>query len=242
MRTDVPFDPKVTFRPSHEGTMKGLVEVWCRRRGTVSADLFLRATGILALLAIGALLVWPAAGPVIGFFFVTVLLNGPLSPLLPAAYEPVLMVAGRVYAPLLIALVGIVGILAIECLNFHLYRLAILHPQAATVRQSRLVGKTLALFERRPFFTIWLCAWSPLPLWAVRILAPIAQYPMHRYLLALFLGRLPRLWFFAALGPVVPVSTPLLVIATATMVVVALGIVTHRALARKAPVPVASAG
>ncbi len=222
--------------------MRALADVWSRRRGTLQADVFLRGTGALALLAIGALLVWPAAGPVIGFFFVTVLLNGPLSPLLPAAYEPVLMVAGRVYTPLLVALVGIAGILAIEYLNYYLYRLAVLHPRAAGVRQSRMVGKTLALFERRPFFTVWLCAWSPLPFWAVRILAPMARYPVNRYLLATFLGRAPRLWFFAALGPVVPVSTRVLVMATATMVAVALGIVTHRALARKAPVPVASAG
>lgn len=220
--------------------MKGLVEVLCRRRGTLQSDVFLRGSAGLALLAIYALLRWPAAGPLVGFFFVTVLLNGPLSPLLPAAYEPVLMVAGRVYAPSLIALVGVAGILAIEYLNYYLYRLAILHPHAGTVRQSRLVARTLALFERQPFFTVWLCAWSPLPYWAVRVLAPLAGYPVNRYLLATFLGRAPRLWFFAALGPVVPVSTQLLVMATVTMVAAALGIVARRALARRARVPVIS--
>ena len=220
--------------------MKGLVEVLCRRRGTLQSDVFLRGSAGLALLAIYALLRWPAAGPLVGFVFVTVLLNGPLSPLLPAAYEPVLMVAGRVYAPSLIALVGVAGILAIEYLNYYLYRLAILHPHAGTVRQSRLVARTLALFERQPFFTVWLCAWSPLPYWAVRVLAPLAGYPVNRYLLATFLGRAPRLWFFAALGTVVPVSTQLLVMATVTMVAAALGIVARRALARRARVPVIS--
>ena len=220
--------------------MKGLVEVLCRRRGTLQSDVFLRGSAGLALLAIYALLRWPAAGPLVGFFFVTVLLNGPLSPLLPAAYEPVLMVAGRAYAPSLIALVGVAGILAIEYLNYYLYRLAILHPHAGTVRQSRLVARTLALFERQPFFTVWLCAWSPLPYWAVRVLAPLAGYPVNRYLLATFLGRAPRLWFFAALGTVVPVSTQLLVMATVTMVAAALGIVARRALARRARVPVIS--
>ena len=220
--------------------MKGLAEVLCRRRGTLQSDVFLRGSAVLALLAIYALLRWPAAGPLVGFFFVTVLLNGPLSPLLPAAYEPVLMVAGRAYAPSLIALVGVAGILAIEYLNYYLYRIAILHPHAGTVRQSRLVARTLALFERQPFFTVWLCAWSPLPYWAVRVLAPLAGYPVSRYLLATFLGRAPRLWFFAALGAVVPVSTQLLVMATVTMVAAALGIVARRALARRARVPVIS--
>ena len=45
------------------------------------------------------------------FLGVTIFLNGPLAPLLPAAYEPVLMATGRVYLPLLVALVGIAGIL-----------------------------------------------------------------------------------------------------------------------------------
>ena len=217
--------------------MTDFAEVLFRRRGTLQSDVFLRGSAVLGVMASLALLRWPAAGPIIGFFFVTVLVNGPLSPLLPAAYEPVLMVAGRVYAPLLIAMVGVAGILTIEYLNYHLYRLAILHPQAASVRQSRLVARTLALFERQPFFTVWLCAWSPLPFWAVRVLAPLAGYPVNRYLLATFLGRAPRLWFFAALGTVVPVSTQVLVMATATMVAVALGIVTHRTLARRARIP-----
>ena len=47
---------------------------------------------------------------------------------------------------------------------------------------------------------MWICSWSPLPYWSVRILAPLAGYSVRRYLLATFLGRFPRFWFFAALG------------------------------------------
>jgi len=47
---------------------------------------------------------------------------------------------------------------------------------------------------------VWLCSWSPLPYWSVRILAPLARYSMARYLLATFLARFPRFWFFASLG------------------------------------------
>jgi hypothetical protein len=53
---------------------------------------------------------------------------------------------------------------------------------------------------RAPFFTVWLCSWSPLPYWLVRILSPMAGYPVRKHLWATFLGRFPRLWFFAALG------------------------------------------
>lgn len=76
--------------------MTDFAEVLFRRRGTLQSDVFLRSSAVLSVIAIVALLQWPAVGPLIGFFFVTVAVNGPLSPLLPAAYEPVLMVAGRV--------------------------------------------------------------------------------------------------------------------------------------------------
>jgi len=34
----------------------------------------------------------------------------------------------------------------------------------------------------------------------VRFLSPLTGFPVSRHLLATFLGRFPRLWFFAALG------------------------------------------
>ena len=41
------------------------------------------------------------------FILTTLWVHGPWSPLLPAAYEPVLMVFGKLYPPLLIAAVGV---------------------------------------------------------------------------------------------------------------------------------------
>lgn len=213
--------------------MTRLAGVLVRRRGTLRWDALIRGVAALALLAVYPALRWPDVAALVGFFCVTVLVNGPLAPLLPATYEPVLMVAGRAYPPLLVALVGIAGILAVEFLNYHLYRAAVLHPRLGPARRSRLVRRTVTLFERSPFFAVWLCAWSPLPYWAVRVLAPLSGYPVGRYLFATFLGRAPRLWFFAALGPVVPVSTQLLVTAIVTMLAVALGIVVRRVLVRR---------
>ncbi|MGH7606671.1 MAG: hypothetical protein ACREME_04965, partial [Gemmatimonadales bacterium] len=48
------------------------------------------------------------------------------------------------------------------------------------------------------------------------------------YLIATFLGRAPRLWFFAALGLIVPIPTWMLVAATACMILVAVGIAAVR--------------
>ncbi len=208
--------------------MSGVVRALLRRRGTPQWDAVVRTTGVVALLALYPTYRWAEVAGLTGFLCVTLLINGPLAPLLPAAYEPVLMVAGRVYPPLLVALVGVAGTLYMEGLNYHLYRAAILHPRLENARGSKLVRATVSLFKKSPFLCVWLCSWSPLPYWTVRFLAPLSGYPLTPYLWATFLGRLPRLWFFAALGLVVPFSTPVLITVTATMAVLAAVVALHR--------------
>jgi uncharacterized membrane protein YdjX (TVP38/TMEM64 family) len=190
------------------------------RYGTPEWDAVLRATGIVALLAIYPVTRWPALAGLVGFFCLTLFVSGPISIVLPAAFEPMLMVAGRLYPPLVVTLVAVAGNLYMDYLNYHLYGALLEHPQLEAARRSRIVQRTLALFQKSPFFAVWLCAWSPIPYWIVCAVAPLSRYPMKRFLFATFLGRAPRVWAFAALGSALPVSTQLLA-TLATVAVVA---------------------
>lgn len=171
-----------------------------RPRGNRTWDGVVRGTGLLGLLAIPLVLFVPETGPLTGFVLITIWVNGPIAPFLPATYEPILMIFGRLFRPLLIASLGIAGTLYVEFLNYHLYRKVLELDAAEELREHRLTRKVVELFQRMPFFTVWLCSWSILPYWAVRFLSPLAGYPVGKQLLATFLGRFPRLWFFAALG------------------------------------------
>lgn len=193
------------------GARARLWRFFTKKRGTPMWDAIVRTTGVLGLLAMWPASIWPEVGALVGFVLLTIVVNGPLSPFFPATYEPVLMAMGRAWPPVLIAFIGILGILYVEVLNYHLYRAALLHPRLDGFREKGMVQRVVRLFQRSPFFAIWLCSWSPLPYWAVRILAPLAKYPLRPYLLATFLGRFPRLWFFAAMGTVLPVPTSWLV-------------------------------
>ena len=195
------------------------------RYGNLSWDGVLRGTGALAALALPGVLLLPTGfGGLVGFVLVTIWVNGPLGIFLPATYEPILMLFGRVYHPLLVSALGIVGVLYVEYLNYHLYA-GLLHLEAfRVVRHNRTAERIVRLFARAPFFTTWLCSWSPLPYWAVRILGPMAGYPIRRYLIATFLGRFPRLWFFAALGLWWHVDTSVLLLITFGSIVVALAV------------------
>jgi hypothetical protein len=132
----------------------------------------------------------PGTSSLVVFVLLTLWCHGPLSPLLPAAYEPVLLGYGRLFPPLLLAITGAVASTAIEYLNYHLYRIFVSPPT------RRLMGP----FLRRPFLTVWLCVLTPLPDWAARVLASQSGYPVRSYLTAVLLARLPRFWFLAALG------------------------------------------
>ena len=57
----------------------------------------------------------------------------------------------------------------------------------------------LKLFNRRPWWTIVLFAFTPLPFYPVRIVAPMAGYAMPYYVSAVVVGRLPR-YYLLALG------------------------------------------
>lgn len=213
-------------RSSGTSTWSALVR---RRYGDVMWDGVVRGTGALALLALVGVVWLPAAfGQLVAFVVITIWVNGPAAVVLPATYEPILMLFGRIYPPVLIATLGIAGTLYVEFLNYHLYR-TVMHAAAARgLRESALVQWTVRRFRRAPFFTVWLCSWSPLPYWAVRIVGPMAEYPVRRYLLATLLGRFPRLWFFAALGIYWHVSTHVLIVITAASIAMAIAVLTAK--------------
>jgi uncharacterized membrane protein YdjX (TVP38/TMEM64 family) len=222
--------PRSVAAPEGRGRARALVV----RRGEVLWDGVVRGTGLLAVVGIVILLAAPpAAAGLVGFLVVTIWVNGPIGMFLPATYEPILMLFGRLYPPVVVGLVGIVGTVYVEFLNYQLYARLLRADALRGVRCNPLVERLLPLFNRAPFFTVWLCAWSPLPYWTVRIMAPLAGYSVPRYLAATFLGRFPRLWLFAALGAL-PIPNRLLIPAVLIAVGLAFVLVFARPLLRQA--------
>ena len=134
--------------------------------------------------------------------------HGPASPFLPAAFEPVLMVYGRNYSPLLVALVAGVASVAVESVNYLGYGYLLRSRRLSCVRQTS--ARLTTLFARRPFLVCLLVAATPLPDWSARILGGFARYPARYYLLAFGLGRLPKFWLVATLGHALQLSGPVL--------------------------------
>lgn len=202
----------ITSRPRE--AWDRLCHALLRPRGDARWDAVIRGTGAVGLLGILLALVVPGSGPLIGLGIVTIWMSGPLSPFFPVGLEPILMLFGRLYPPWLVAAASMGAGLFIEYLNYYLYGHIVGLEVAREFRESRLVRWCRDLFDRSPFFAIWFCAWSPVPFWVVRILAPLSGYSVRKYLLANLLGRYPKLWLFATLGLFWDVSDRVLLIAT----------------------------
>ena len=135
------------------------------------------------------------------FILLTLWCHGPLSPFLPAAYEPLLLLYGQLYPPFVVALVGAVVSAVAEYLNYYMYRVVLSSESVRRRVMSNGAGRAVsALFARWPFLAVWVCAWSPLPDWAARVLASHTRYSIRRYLTAVLAGRIPKFWFLAAVG------------------------------------------
>jgi uncharacterized membrane protein YdjX (TVP38/TMEM64 family) len=208
--------------------MSPLHSALCRPRGNAEWDAVVRATGVVALLALYPTARWPWVAGLVGFLCLTLFVSGPISVVVPAAFEPMLMIAGRAYPPLLVACVAVIGNLYMDYVNYHVFGAAIEHPRLDKAKTSKVVQAGLNLFRRNPFFATWLCSWSPIPYWIASTLAPLSRYSKRKYLFATFLGRFPRVWFFASLGLVIPVKTQLLAAYVACALAVGLAVIVWR--------------
>jgi uncharacterized membrane protein YdjX (TVP38/TMEM64 family) len=138
--------------------------------------------------------------PELTFVILTLLCHGPLSPFLPATYEPILLYYGQVYPPVAVAIVGALTATLAELVNYYLYRSLLRCRPLDRLMLSRGARPVRVVFARHPFLAIWICAWSPLPDWAARMLASHSGYSVRRYLTAFVAGRVPKFWLLAALG------------------------------------------
>jgi uncharacterized membrane protein YdjX (TVP38/TMEM64 family) len=165
----------------------------------------------------------------VGFVLLSLACHGPISPFLPAAYEPILLFYGKLYPPLAVALLGAVASTAAEYLNYYLYRALLDCRSLDRLMRCNGARPVTAMFARHPFLAIWVCAWSPLPDWAARILAAHSRYPVHRYLAAFVAGRIPKFWLLAAVGSYwMPSEATVIAIAAGSVLVTLVGIVRRR--------------
>ncbi len=201
-------------------------------RGDRRWDRFLRATGVLALLGIPTIVFLPRLIPLVWLAVLAIPANSPLSPILPTAFEPLMMEAAKYERAIWVTLVALGTYLYMEYLNWHLYAWVLDRRMSATFKEKPWVRWTVNHFARAPSATVMFVAFTPVPFWAVRIVAILGRYPLRPFLVATAIGRFPRFFLYAWLGAWLRVPT---VVLLAVIFGTAAAVVIYR-LARGKPV------
>ncbi|HEX2449730.1 MAG TPA: VTT domain-containing protein, partial [Gemmatimonadales bacterium] len=184
--------------------------IWLRPIGGRHWDLILRVTGLAGLVGIALVLLVPGSAVLVWFAVMSLPANGPLSPLIPAAFEPLIMEAAKYEHPLAVTAVGLAVYMLTEYVNWYIYAWALSRERLAGVGNGRWVRWGIDRFSRAPFTTTVVFAFTPLPFWVARCLAILNGYPIGRFMLATAVGRFPRILIYAWLGAVLRVPTVVL--------------------------------
>lgn len=192
------------------------------RRGDARWDLVIRGTGLVALAGIPCAILRPDWLPAVWFTLVALAVNGPFSPVLPTAFEPLIMEAATWMPILTVTVIATAVSLYAEYLNYHLYAWVLGRRRFAGLGQKGWMQRGVRWFERAPFITTVVFALTPLPFWVARILSIYARGDLRRFMLATAVGRLPHIFVYAWLGSVLRVPAAVLAavgIGTAVLVI-----------------------
>ena len=195
-----------------------------KRRGDHRWDLFLRATALAGAILIPIALLFPDAVPLVWLAIVGVPANGPLSPILPTLFEPLIIEAGKHAPALAVTLVALGVYMYTEFVNWHIYAWVLTWKRMAAASENRAVRWGVERFGRAPGSTVVFFAVTPLPFWAVRCLAILHGYPIGRFMAATAIGRFPRFFMYAWAGSTLPIPTWALVVVIVGGAVVAISL------------------
>jgi membrane protein YqaA with SNARE-associated domain len=191
-------------------------------RGDPRADVFLRAAAGAALLGIPIVLLIPRSVTLVWLGVLSLPANSPLSPILPTAFEPLIMEAAKYENAILVTLVATAGYMYMEYVNWRVYAWVLSWDRLEGLGSRRSVQWGITNFARAPFWTVVVFAFTPLPFFVVRALAILHRWPVRRFMVATLLGRMPRVFLYAWFGGLLRVPTWMLVavVVGATAVVV----------------------
>lgn len=127
-------------------------------------------------------------------------------------YDPAILYFGKFHPALYVTLVAITGTLLTEVINYYVLKFIRDISSLKKITHTKFVCKIIDLFNKSPFLALVIAAFTPIPFYPFRFLAVFARYPMHKYLLAVFIGRTPRLFLIALFGYILNIPDRLFLI------------------------------
>ncbi len=148
---------------------------------------------------------------------------------------PTLLYYGKYHAPWVVGLAGSAASAAGSAVQLMFLRWVLSQRHRWMQRFAPSREKVEAAIRRYPsasFLALLLARATPLPDAPLKLVAAVAEYPISRYSLAVFLGALPYFYVLALLGREFRVPAWILI---AAAVLIALGFLVDRLRARRRP-------
>jgi uncharacterized membrane protein YdjX (TVP38/TMEM64 family) len=142
---------------------------------------------------------------------------------------PATLLAAKVAPPWAVAVVAASAAAIAAVFDHYFIRRAFGLKLLSRVRSAPMFSKAERWAKVAPFFTTAAFAGFPIPFTIVRVLMPLSGYPVTRYVMAVALGRFPRIFVIAALGRAIDIPTEVLV----ALLVLGVVVVSVAAIARK---------
>ncbi len=117
------------------------------------------------------------------------------------------------------ALVAVAGTIITEALNYSVFKFVTDFKLFKKSLQKKTVSRIVNLFNKAPFTAIWIAGLTPIPFYPIRFLVVLAHYPLIKYLLAVFLSRLPRFFILALIGYAIKIPDYLLIVLFVVLII-----------------------
>ena len=125
----------------------------------------------------------------------------PANSFVPVPHELGMIYFGQYYDPALVALVAAAGTVMVCFIDYQAMNFAFGLKHLQRVKESDIYRGAIQYFWKAPFVSLIVAAAAPfIPFYIFRVLSPTAGYPLRKYMLAIFIGRLPRYYIFALMG------------------------------------------
>lgn len=162
----------------------------------------LAISSVITGLLIGLLL--PMYRGLVHLFWLTILCNTfiPIAP-----HEPVILLYGTLYPPWVVAVCAGTATSIIELVNYCILAPLLNLRRIGTFREKRFYQRAEHYFSKFPFSSLLFSGFAPVPFVPFRMLAVTTKYSVKKFVLAVFLGRVPRFYLLALMGKALDVPT-----------------------------------
>jgi membrane protein YqaA with SNARE-associated domain len=161
----------------------------------------LASSGIITLLVSFFL---PIYQGLVNLFWLSIISNT-VVPLTPN--EPIVLLYGQLYAPLLVAIISTIAVSLVEFVNYQILVPVLEIDKIKIFREKRSFQRAEYYFNKLPFMSLVVSCLTPIPFFPFRIVAVTTRYSTIKYVLSVFIGRLPRYYILAFTGKMLNLPT-----------------------------------